>query len=233
MVDAAQRAGLDADIVTCAGWQVRDLLRHIGAVHQWAAAHIVDRRAEELEGDLEDVVGGWPPDGDLVAWARERHDNLVTALNAADPDYPYWTWRPAKSPLMFWARRQAHETAIHRADAASAERGVPSFSRPFAVDGIDELVLDVVGARRGTLPLDAPTVVAFEASDHPRRWWASMAPEGFTVGTGDHPADCEVRAPASVLYRLVWHRAGDDECEITGDLGALARWWEQVAIRWT
>lgn len=34
-----------------------------------------------------------------------------------------WTFLDAPSPLAFWARRQAHETAIHRADAQLAADG--------------------------------------------------------------------------------------------------------------
>lgn len=41
---------------------------------------------------------------------------------------------PATSPRAFWARRQAHETAIHRADAESALATVPEWNAAFAAD---------------------------------------------------------------------------------------------------
>ena len=40
-----------------------------------------------------------------------------------------------------WARRQAHETAIHRYDAESASGDVNGFDLDFAVDGIDEILV--------------------------------------------------------------------------------------------
>src|SRR6204780_1534249 len=56
----------------------------------------------------------------------------------------------APSPLAFWARRQAHEPAIHRADAESAAGDVTPFPAVFAADGIDELL--VCFASRGGVP---------------------------------------------------------------------------------
>ena len=50
------------------------------------------------------------------------------------------TFLPAPSPLAMWARRQAHETAIHRYDAQHATGTSAGFDPAFASDGIDELV---------------------------------------------------------------------------------------------
>ena len=48
------------------------------------------------------------------------------------------TFMPAPTPLAFSARRQAHETGIHRVDAESALGTPPApMGAAFAVDGID------------------------------------------------------------------------------------------------
>ncbi|MGW4276834.1 maleylpyruvate isomerase N-terminal domain-containing protein, partial [Streptomyces seoulensis] len=39
---AADEAGTDAEVPTCPGWRVRDLLEHTGLVHEWAAAFVAD-----------------------------------------------------------------------------------------------------------------------------------------------------------------------------------------------
>src|SRR5205823_12484010 len=137
---AAERSGFDVMIPTCPGWRMRDLVRHIGDVHRWAAAHVAERRTERIN-DLTAVAGPLPDDRDLVAWFRSGHANLLRTLERADPDIRCWTFLPAPSPLAFWARRQAHETTVHRADAQSATRGIVPVEPPFAVDGIDELLL--------------------------------------------------------------------------------------------
>ena len=43
---AAEEAGTEAKVPTCPEWQVRDLLRHTGAVHRWAAAYVAEQLTE-------------------------------------------------------------------------------------------------------------------------------------------------------------------------------------------
>ena len=38
--EAARQGGLEADIDTCPGWNMRDLVRHLSEIHLWAAAHV-------------------------------------------------------------------------------------------------------------------------------------------------------------------------------------------------
>ncbi|MGC0381054.1 uncharacterized protein (TIGR03083 family) [Streptomyces sp. SAI-129] len=77
----------------------------------------------------------------LLTWFREGHGRLVDTLAGAAPDVRCWHFLPAPSPLAFWARRQAHETAVHRIDAESARGGEPTgVGVDFAVDGVDELL---------------------------------------------------------------------------------------------
>ena len=59
----------------------------------------------------------------------------------------------APCPLAFWAPRQAHETAIHRADAESAAALLPECLADFAADGLDELIM---GFGRRARPPRAP-----------------------------------------------------------------------------
>ena len=235
LIDAARRADVDADVPTCSEWDVRELVRHIGAVHEWATRQLVNRMTTELEGDLVDIVGGWPADAELFDWAATRHADLVDALEGSDPDFPYWTWRPAPSPITSWARRQAHETAIHRADADAAAGRVTVFDASVASDGVDELILDVVGNRGGPLALDSVHSIAFVATDTDERWFAAMGPDGYETRRGNDMADCSVAANASDLYRLVWHRAdlADSGVSLDGDPAVRQLWWELVAVRWT
>jgi uncharacterized protein (TIGR03083 family) len=113
-----------------------------------------ERSAELLEEAAEaDILGGGPADADLIAAYREGHAALVATLRGADPDVDCATFMPAPSPLAFWARRQAHETAVHRYDAQSALPGGPpspaaAFEAAFAADGVDELIMGFAARRR-------------------------------------------------------------------------------------
>lgn len=91
------RAGVDAEVPTCPGWQVRDLLRHTGMVHRWAASFVTEGHTSPHP------VGGLPDlDGSaLAAWFRDGHRHLVDTLSTAAPDVRCWHFLPAPSPLAF------------------------------------------------------------------------------------------------------------------------------------
>ena len=122
MAAAVAAAGPDAPVPTCPDWRVRDLVRHTGGVHRWATGYVPKPGPRSPTVDLDEVVGTWPADDDAGRLAprglrrpgggagRPRPPDLrVLDLPAARP-----------SPLALWARRQAHETAIHRVDAELA-----------------------------------------------------------------------------------------------------------------
>ncbi|MDQ2811129.1 MAG: maleylpyruvate isomerase N-terminal domain-containing protein, partial [Actinomycetota bacterium] len=155
MATAAERAGLAAAVPTCPPWLVNDLLRHTGYVHRWAARHITERPPAVLDGPPEaEILARGAADPDLIAWFLAGHAALAAVLTAADPGLQCGTFLPAPSSLAFWARRQAHETAIHRADAESASGMRPVFPADFAADGIDELIMGF-GRRRKYAPAAA------------------------------------------------------------------------------
>jgi uncharacterized protein (TIGR03083 family) len=244
MAGAAGRAGLAAAVPSCPSWQVKDLLRHTGYIHRWAARHITECSLEVIDGPSEaEILRGGATDPDLLDWFRAGHSALVETLAAADPAVECATFMAAPSPLAFWARRQAHETAIHRADAERAAAATPDYPAEFAADGIDELITGF-GARRKYQPQDSPAadggllrVVATDTGDawsielrqdrlQPRRETGA----GAADGTG-----CTVSGPASGLYLYLWNRADAAEADVTvtGDPGLLASWQASVKIRWS
>ena len=170
LAEAAQGGPLDAPVPACPGWQVRDLLTHVGYVHRWAAGYVAGAHLEPVDrmGE-EELLRAGPPDGELIGWFRAGHAGLVSILRAADPGLRCWTFLDAPSPLAFWARRQAHETAIHRIDAqlAAAPGEAPSEpAAPLAADGIDELVTGF-GGRDPAKLADAPATLVIRAADTP------------------------------------------------------------------
>ena len=242
MAAAADRAGLAAAVPSCPAWQVKDLLRHTGYIHRWAARHIAERPGEVIDGPPEDeILRGGAADADLLDWFRAGHAALVDTLARADPAVECATFMPASSPLAFWTRRQAHETAIHRADAELAAGAAPEYPAGFAADGIDELIMGF-GQRRKYQPQPGPAsragllrVIAADTSDA----WSIEACEGLLqprhdLQAGDAGAACTVSGPASGLYLYLWNRADAAAAAITvtGDPTLLASWQASVKIRW-
>jgi uncharacterized protein (TIGR03083 family) len=242
MADAAERAGLDAPVSPCDPWLVKDLLRHTGFIHRWAARHITERPASVLAGPPEpEILNEGPADPELLAWFRAGHAALVETLGAADPALECATFMAAPCPLAFWARRQAHETAIHRADADSAAGVLPEYPAGFAADGIDELIMgfgarakyrpvtDVDGGRLRVLAADTGDAWSIDAASgrmQPRR------------DDGEEPAQdaaaCTVSGPASGLYLFLWHRADAARAgvTVTGNPDLLQCWQSSVRVRW-
>lgn len=227
---AAEAAPLEGAVPTCPEWNMRDLVRHIGAVHRWATAFVQGRK-EPWEVPLEEVVGRWPHDHELLEWFRQGHHRLVTSLEAADRALDCWTFLGAPSPLAMWARRQAHETAIHRSDAETACGRLPVFRPRFAADGIDELVSCFITRRRGRLRTDPPRTLRFRADDADRDWLLSIGPHGVDTTPGPGAADCTVAGPSSDLYLTVWNRRPAEGLGISGDSELLSLFLDRVHVR--
>ncbi|MDH3459113.1 MAG: maleylpyruvate isomerase family mycothiol-dependent enzyme, partial [Gemmatimonadota bacterium] len=140
LLDVVAGADLDAPVPPCPGWDVRELVRHLGGVHRWATRYVSEARTAVIDADLDEIVRRWPGDAELLDWFADGHQTLLDALVNAPPDLDCFTFLEAPSPLAMWARRQAHETSIHRVDAESAVGAVTPFPTRLASDGIDELV---------------------------------------------------------------------------------------------
>jgi uncharacterized protein (TIGR03083 family) len=227
LASAAERAGADAKVPTCPDWQVRDLLKHTGTVHRWAAAVVAGGLSDRVPfPDRPDLDGA-----ELLAWFREGHRLLVDTLGSADPGLDCFQFLPAPSPLAFWARRQAHETAVHRFDAEAARGGNPEeLGRDFAADGIDELLRGFHARAKSRVRTDEPRVLRVRANDTDGAVWTvrlTQEPPAAEYGdAGD--ADCEVSGPAARLYLALWNRLPFPQ--VTGDVSVAGLWREKSAI---
>ena len=239
LAEAAERGGLGANVPTCPGWDMRELLRHLSMIHLWAAGHVAQRRDASWGDDLAeftefwpDLAVFWPDDERLIAWYLETNANLVHTLESAPPDVEAWTFLPAPSALAMWARRQAHETAVHRFDAENAA-GIPSrFDPVFASDGIDELLAGFA-PRKKEFPVDSDRAMVVRATDTNDRWHVTLTPGGITTTRGDGPADAIITGAAADLYLMLWNRGKAPSITVTGDREVLAKWHNNMRVRWS
>jgi uncharacterized protein (TIGR03083 family) len=233
LAQAAAEAGPDAKVPTCPEWTVRDLVQHQGGVHRWAAIYVREARTEPIDDDLEVVVGGWPADADLVPWFREGYGLLIDALRGAPADLDCYTFLRAPSPLAMWARRQAHETAIHRVDAESAVGRLTPHTPALAGDGIDELLTCFAPRRSGRYRLDPARTMDVHATDTGATWSVEVGADRITtVRSASEAPDLVVRGVAPDLYLWLWNRAGTDRLSTEGDESLLAGWRESIQVRW-
>jgi len=235
LAEAAAGTDLDTPIPTCPGWRMRELVQHMGDVHRWAAAHVAEGRTQPIQGaELAEVAGPLPEDDDLLEWFREGHRRLLHTLETAAPDAPAWTFLPASSPVAFWARRQAHETGIHRADAESpgGMSGITPFASDFAVDGIEEFLFGFLGRRDDGERMDPPRTLHVHATDADGEWLVRLG-ESVEARREHGAADCTVRGPASDLHLLLWNRRTAEGLDVEGDASLLGFWRQNVQVHWS
>ncbi|MCF6524379.1 maleylpyruvate isomerase family mycothiol-dependent enzyme [Streptomyces sp. JJ36] len=230
LLAAAERAGPDAEVPTCPGWRVRDLLLHTGNVHRWAAGYVTGGRTDPAPIGTETA-----PDEKLAAWFRTGHGRLTEGLRAAEDALECWSFLPGSaSPRAFWARRQAHETAVHRADAELAAGAELSPVAPeFAADGVDELLTGFHARRRSRVRSDREQVLAVQAPDVPGAAWTvriGAEPPRTTRGLPEE-YDCRVSGPAATVYLALWNRLPyGDGLVIDGDASVATLWQTHSAI---
>jgi uncharacterized protein (TIGR03083 family) len=221
--DVAAGADPGAEVPTCPGWTMTDLLRHVGAVY----LHKVE--CMRLGRD----PGSWPPAGLDKEPPLELLDRSYAALTAEfaarRPEDRSFTWYEPDQSVAFWIRRMAQETVIHRVDgelaAGSPVAGIPD---DLAADGIDELLVAFVQYGTTNWPEEFADMLK-PAGDRlvsvvtPQQSWLlrltsrDVRVDGSAAG---RPA-ATVQGPAADVLLWVWGRGGEAAAP-TGDEETVA-----------
>ena len=222
-------ADLSRQVVTCPDWTLNGLVRHLGGGQGWAE-EIVRTRAgappsDEHFRDLSRYTGEDPVK--LGDWLVEGAIELADALRAAGPDASMWT-PVAGGTAAFYARRFAHETVIHGADATVTLGNEFAVADDVAADGLDEwlelaALPEMLDYHPGWRELFGPgRTVALRATGAPLSWlidftgetlgWRRDAPDGATV---------TVSAPLSDLLLIVYGRREPVVADVDGDAQLL------------
>jgi uncharacterized protein (TIGR03083 family) len=238
LAGTADLLDLDLQVPTCPEWKLRDLLNHIGDVHRWAATFVSEARTDMLSDEENKALfdDDRPADADLVDWFRLGHAALVEAVRSAPRDLECWTFFPADSPLAFWARRQTHETTIHRVDVESISASLTPLDARLSADGISELLFGFASRGR-KLVQDPERWMVVETTDTGDRWLLIIGTEKVScedVGGKplSGPSDCVVRGSAQDLYLALWNRLPVGAIHSEGDPSVFARFRESLHIRW-
>jgi uncharacterized protein (TIGR03083 family) len=214
---AAAKQG-DVPVPTCGDWTVNELVRHVAEVYTWVAHIVTDRVTERPPREPA------PTDVDPVKLLADRLDELVGTLSATAAETPVWNWSPEPDAAAFWARRMAHESAIHRNDAQRAHGVAQPIDAELAHDGMDELV-DVILPRvveRDELTLPTMTV-SFCATDE-GDWHVRLDDDGLHRLDVAKDADVTVRRTASALLLAAYGRVPWEILDIDGDAALLETW---------
>lgn len=210
LLSTAARRDETAAVPTCPGWDVDELLRHLGQGFRLAEVLVRERRTDPPDRSMFPAQEGGALEGFEAGRAA-----LVTTLRAADPATPVWTFG-AEQSVAFWLRRITHETLVHRVDTELATGARSPIDTGLALDGIDEWCTVLLPLRTsGQEPLDA--TLHLHATDAEGEWLLRFAGGTVTVERGHAKGDAAVRGEAADLYRWLWGRGDLDALEVFGD----------------
>jgi uncharacterized protein (TIGR03083 family) len=231
-------ADLRAPVPSCPDWTLGMLLRHIGGGHRWAEETIRTRAAGFLPDDQVRKLDGDDSAEVPAAWLLEGATRLADTLRAAGPGAQVWTPLELGGGTSFWARRFAHETLIHRADATLAAGTEFGVAEDVALDAVDEwMELDSLPQHFEYKPtkrdlLGPGRTLAFEATDADAAWFVDLTGDVITSRRARDSAAVAVRAPLTDLLLVIYLRkpAHSRGVEIAGDRELLDFWLGHVGF---
>jgi uncharacterized protein (TIGR03083 family) len=236
-------ADLTAPVPSCPGWNLGQLLRHLGGAHRWAETIVRTRATQPLPDDHFRDLSGYTDEDPAVLgpWLAEGAAQLADTLRGAGPDAEMWTAVPGET-AMFWARRFAHETLIHRADATLALGAEFTVDEEVALDALDEWM------ELGSLPqmfefhpeqrelLGPGRTLHFHATDTApeaaAEWLIDLTGDAIVWRRAHEKAAVAVRGPLTGLLLVVYRRgpARSEGIEVLGDSQLLNFWLERVSF---
>lgn len=235
--DAARTAGQETRVPSCPDWTVRDLAEHLGGVHRWCAG-TVSRPGEKLvrRGTTD------PPmptsDDEVSTWLLEGAATVTQAIRAAGEDTMVGGFGTSV-PVSFWARRQCHETLVHRVDAelAAGTALLADVDPVIAADAVDEhLAMVAMGAaRREGLRADGATLHLHATEDglgEAGEWVVTLGADGPVIEHAHRRSDTAVRGPARALLTVLTSRESPEVAgvDVLGAPELLTRWREHGGV---
>ena len=213
----------DRPVPTCPEWTVEKLVAHVGRVHRWSGYVVTHRCTARPVADEMNLSRG-PVSAE---WLREGAQALVATLRDTDPDTSMWVWGDDPH-ARWWARRQLHETLVHRLDLEIALGRSHDVDPRWAMDAVDELLANANAARAfspGLAQLNRTGTIAFVATDDASRTSITVRSDGSLAQTDETP-DVEVVGPALDVLLAATRRANGRELSLS------IRWDDALAAHW-
>lgn len=192
-------------------WKVRDVAAHLGGVHRWATRTIVER-SRDVPGYTKSKLDG----AELCNWFDEGAEELLDVLHSNELHEACPNFNPGSPKTIgWWARRQMHETTVHRWDIEQALDCTTPVDPNLAADGVDEF-LDVFVRTRGKQTLTAPLVLT---SIEPEQSWtitpASKPGRVDTLATASSGDLSAILGPPDQLLLFLWGRLTLDTADLS------------------
>lgn len=244
--DAGRADRLAHPVPACPEWTFKQLATHVSRGHRWAAEIVATRSAENIP--MREVPDGRFPDdpASQADWVNGGASRVIDAVREAGAE-PVWTLT-GMGPANWWARRRAHEVAVHLADArlaigedVAAGAGTSYASADLAADAVDEWLGLIAAGTHGTTDAMRSRPAAargdgqtlhFHATDDgldgAGEWLVRRVPSGITVEPGHAKADVAVRGPAATLLFVLLRRLPPEHVDVLGDHELFGHWLDST-----
>jgi hypothetical protein len=138
--------------------------------------------------------------------------------------------------VRFWARRQLHETLVHRIDLELAMGTTSSVDPAIAVDAVDEFLANVKSDRdiavRARPNSPEGESLEFHAADS-RSWRVQLTDNGYEFVDALAKPDAVLIAQPSELLGALLRRRPLERCDIVieGDTSLVDHWLRETAFQ--
>lgn len=221
---AARDMPMETTVPSCPEWTLLDLAHHLGSHHRWVAGNLDQPPDGKAFKRREEP----PADEAIPDWLEAGAEMLATKLAATDPAKPCWTWVPFDDSVGFWARRTAHETAMHRWDAQNADGEADAVEPELAADGVDEY-LGILGAFQGRRFPEAGSI-HLHSTDTPGEWLVRLDAEGIQLTREHAKGDVAVRGPASDVLLVLMGRKTMVAVDVFGEAPLFERFRKHASF---
>ena len=221
---AARDMPIETTVPSCPEWTLLDLAHHLGSHHRWVAGNLDQPPDGKAFKRREEP----PADEAIPDWLEAGAEMLATKLAATDPAKPCWTWVPFDDSVGFWARRTAHETAMHRWDAQNADGEADAVEAELAADGVDEY-LGILGAFQGRRFPEAGSI-HLHSTDTPGEWLVRLDAEGIQLTREHAKGDVAVRGPASDVLLVLMGRKTMVAVDVFGEAPLFERFRKHASF---
>lgn len=245
---ARQHPGPSSPLIpTCPGWNLTDLLLHLGRTQRFVTARLRNRDNGPVPGPGETgflslepqwlewqqtgkAPGDIPVPPGLVNWFEEGAAGLAAALEEVDPAAPIWSFRgDSQIPAEFFQRQMSVEAALHRWDAQNALPGhTPDPVEPeLAYAGLN-LLFGFLPMRRKNFqgPPAAGETYHFHRTDGEGEWLLTFNGNELDIKPIHAKGDVAIRGTASDLLLFLWRRIPAERLEVFGKAELAGRYFE-------
>lgn len=235
-------------IPTCPGWNLTDLLLHLGRNQRFVTTRLRNRDNGPAAPDREDTSflkleppwlewlqsgkapGDVPLPPELISWFEAGAAELAGGLSEVEADTPVWNFSgSAQVPANFYHRQMAVEATLHRWDAQNAlPAQTPDPIEPeLAYAGIN-LVFGFLPMRRKSFqgPLGSGETYHFHRTDGAGEWFLTFNGNELEIKEEHRKGDVAIRGSASDLLLFLWRRIPAERLDVFGDAALVKRYFE-------